>query len=148
MPVTIAFATTDPEIRACHPVMAELRPHLAPEEFVPTVRRLVAEQGYQLAYLADEGVKAVAGIRVGEWLPLGKYLEIEDLVTAEDARSRGYGGWLFDWLAAYAAEQGCRHVKLVSAVRRTDAHRFYERKGMEHTAKFFSLDLGSEGGGA
>lgn len=144
MSVTIDFATTDEEILACFPVMAELRPHLVEDEFVVTVRRLMAEQRYRLVYLADNGVQAVAGIRIGEWLPLGTYMEIEDLVTTEAARSRGYGGWLFDWLAAYASEQGCRHLKLVSAVRRSDAHRFYERKGMEHTAKYFSLDLAGE----
>lgn len=29
----------------------------------------------------DPDVKAVAGIRIGEWLPTGGCLEIEDLVT-------------------------------------------------------------------
>ncbi len=33
------------------------------------------------------------------------YLEIEDLVTAADARSQGYGGELFDWLVAEAARR-------------------------------------------
>lgn len=144
MPVIIDFATTDDEIRACFPVMAELRPRLVREEFVPTVRRLMDEQGYRLAYLADEGVKTVAGLRIGEWLPLGRYLEIEDLVTEERSRSRGYGGWLFDWLVAYASGQGCRHLRLVSALRRTAAHRFYEEKGMKHTARYYSLDVSAE----
>jgi hypothetical protein len=33
------------------------------------------------ACLDDDGIKAVAGYRVSEWLHAGKYLEIEDLVT-------------------------------------------------------------------
>lgn len=138
--MTIEFATTDEDILACYPVMAELRPHIAEADFVVTVRRLMREQRFQLAYVADDGIKSVAGVRIGEWLPMGKYLEIEDFVTAATARSRGYGGALLDWLLAYAGAQGCRHMHLVSAVRRVDAHRFYERQGMERQAHYFSID--------
>jgi hypothetical protein len=42
--------------------MAELRPHLAREEFVATVRRLMQEQAYRLAYLSADSIKTVAKI--------------------------------------------------------------------------------------
>ena len=58
------------------------------------------------------------------------------------ARSKGYGGELFDWLMAEAARTGCRQVRLVSNVRRVDAHRFYTRKGMAHEAHYFSINVG------
>jgi GNAT superfamily N-acetyltransferase len=121
--------------------MAQLRPHLAASDFVRTVRRLQAEAGFQLAYLADDGVKAVAGFRVSEWLAGGRYLEIEDLVTDEDERSRGRGAALFHWLVRHARGDGCRHLRLVSSVDRLDAHRFYEGKGMDRLAYYFHLDL-------
>jgi hypothetical protein len=95
------------------------------------------------AYLAvDQDVKCVAGFKVSEWLASGKYLEIEDLVTKVSERSRGYGGLLFDWLTDFAARQKCRQVRLLSAVRRADAHRFYKSKGMSLEAYYFSLNLG------
>ena len=105
MAVTIRVAQRDDEIASCYPVMAELRPHLQEAEFVATMRGLAARTGLRLAYLSDGDVKAVAGYRVSEWLHAGKYLEIEDLVTTSAARSRGYGGHLFDWLVVEA-----RHV--------------------------------------
>ncbi len=37
--------------------------------------------GHALVSVFDPDVKAVAGIRIGEWLPTGGCLEIEDLVT-------------------------------------------------------------------
>jgi hypothetical protein len=40
-----------------------------------------------------------------------------------------------------AAESGCRQVRLVSNIRRVDAHRFYERKGMSKEAYYFSIDV-------
>lgn len=141
--MTIGLATSDEEILACYPVMAELRPQYSEEEFLAKVRRLMAEHGFELAYLDDDGIKAVAGIRMGDWLPTGKYLEVEDLVTAESARSKGYGKALLHWLFDYAKRNGCEIVKLVSATHRVDAHRFYEREGMPKTAWFFAKALGS-----
>lgn len=136
--MTIDLATTDEEILACYTVMAELRPQYSAEEFLSKVRRLMAEHGFELAYLDDDGIRAVAGIRMGDWLPTGKYLEVEDLVTAESARSKGYGKALLHWLFDYAKQNGCEIVKLVSATHRVDAHRFYEREGMPKTAWFFA----------
>jgi GNAT superfamily N-acetyltransferase len=137
----IQLARSDAEISACYPVMAELRPHLAAAEFLPLVRRLMKTAGFELACLDDQGVKAVAGFRVSEWLHAGRYLEIEDLVTAREARSKGYGGQLFDWLFALAAQRGCRQLRLLSGVKRTDAHRFYLRKGMVIEAHYFSMNV-------
>jgi ribosomal protein S18 acetylase RimI-like enzyme len=137
----ITLAEREPEILDCYPVMAELRPHLRREEFVPAVKRLAEIAGYRLAYLSDGGVKAVAGFRISEWLAGGKYLEIEDLVAAEGERSKGYGGELFDWLVRHAEENGCDEIRLVSRVTRFGAHRFYLNKRMIIEAYYFSRQL-------
>ncbi len=139
----IANANTPAEIEACFPVMTQLRPKVPPEAFVKRVRELAAATGLTLAYLDDGGVKAVAGYRISDWLAGGRYLEIEDLVTAEGERSRGYGGILFDWVVDLAKREGCLQVRLVSHVRRVDAHRFYRRKGMTLEAYYFSLTTAS-----
>jgi GNAT superfamily N-acetyltransferase len=138
---TIALAIEGADIARCFPVMSELRPHLKADEFVPRVLHLMNTTGFELAYLDDGGIKAVAGFRVSEWLHAGKYLEIEDLVATAAARSRGYGGQLFDWLLAQAASRSCRQLRLVSGVKRTDAHRFYLRKGMVFEAQYFSMNV-------
>ncbi|MEA2205244.1 MAG: hypothetical protein QOE77_2020 [Blastocatellia bacterium] len=137
----VTIARTDSEISDCYSVMAELRPHLQPDEFLPTVKRLMENTGFQLAYLTEDGIKAVAGFRISEWLAGGKYLEIEDLVAKSGERSKGYGGEMFDWLVQHAKENDCRQVRLVSRVSRVDAHRFYERHGMNREAYYFSMDL-------
>src|SRR5687768_6590608 len=99
----IAFADTDDEIKACYDVMSQLRTHISLEDFLPRVRRQMDDFGFRVVYLKDEeGVKAVAGIRVSEWLHGGKYLEIDDLVAKDGERSKGYGGQLFDWIVEYA----------------------------------------------
>lgn len=139
----IRLAESDQEILNCFSVMKELRPHLEAGNFLPRVKKLSETTGLRLAFLQDAGeIKAVAGFRISEWLAFdGKYLEIEDFVTKSGERSRGFGGELFDWLVAYAKENDCTHLRLVSKVERTDAHRFYERKGMAHVAHYFSMNF-------
>jgi GNAT superfamily N-acetyltransferase len=138
---SITLAQSDQEISACYLVMAELRPHIEPEEFLPLVKRLTEVAGFQLAYLTDGEIKAVAGFRISEWLAGGKYLEIEDLVAKSGERSKGYGGTLFDWLVRHAKENNCLQVRLLSRLSRHDAHRFYLRKGMNLEAHYFSMNL-------
>ena len=106
------------------------------------VGRLVAGGGYRLAGLEDEGrLRALAGLRIGEWLHTGRYLEVEELVTAEEDRGRGYGRALLAWVAEHGRTQGCRQLRLVSGLQRTDAHRVYLREGMTCEARYFSMDL-------
>jgi GNAT superfamily N-acetyltransferase len=137
----IAVAQSEQEILDCYLVMAELRPHITRDKFLPLVKRLAEIAGFQLAYLINGGIKAVAAFRISEWMAGGKYLEIEDLVVKSGERSKGYGGELFDWLVEHARANDCQQVRLVSRVSRIDAHRFYLRKGMTHEAHYFSLTL-------
>lgn len=138
----IKLATTDDEINDCYDVMSQLRPHIAREDFLPRVRRQMESFDYRLPYLSDGGdVKAVAGIRVSEWLHGGKYVEIDDLVSKDGDRSKGYGSKLFDWIIEFAKAEGCNHVRLLSGVQRFDAHRFYLRKRMNIEAHYFTIDI-------
>ena len=137
----VGLADEDQEIKSCYKVMAELRPHVGPEEFLLRVRRQQENADYHLAYVADGDVKAVAGFRISECLAWGKFLYVDDLVTVPGDRSRGYGGILFDWLVAYAKEAGCDEFHLDSGVQRFAAHRFYLSKRMSIEAHHFGLKL-------
>lgn len=137
----IKIAENDSEILSCYPVMAELRPHFQSKDFLRQVKRQMAQTGFRLVYLDDNGVKAVGSYRIAEWLAGGKYLEIEDLVSKDGDRSKGYGGELFDWIVKFGRQQNCDQIKLVSSVKRFDAHRFYLNKRMIIEAHYFSLAL-------
>lgn len=136
----IKIAETDDEIRNCYAVMAELRPQFQPDEFLEQIKRQM-ETEFRLVYLEDGGVKAVGSYRIGEWLASRKYLEIEDLVAKSGERSKGYGSELFDWFVDFARQEKCSQIKLVSHVKRLDAHRFYLNKKMIIEAHYFSMAL-------
>lgn len=134
-------AVTDEEVAATYPVMRELRPHLSESEYPGKVKRM-RESGYRLAAVVEEGeARAVAGFRVQELLAWGKLLYVDDLVSAEESRSRGYGKLLLDWLADEARREGCGQLHLDSGVQRRAAHRFYFREGMGISSFHFSKIL-------
>ena len=141
MSARVGIAETPEEIARCCPVMRELRPHFEEEAFVEQVERQRAD-GYRLAFVEAAGVvEACAGFRVTENLAWGRFLYVDDLVTAESARSHGHGARLMEWLIAQARAAGCRQLHLDSGVQRFAAHRFYLRERMEITSHHFALKL-------
>ena len=141
MTFSVRRARTNAQILACYPVLRQLRPQLGKTEFVPTIRRM-GKEGYRLAYLTDaDEVQAVIGYRVIEMLRTGKMMMVDDLVSADGARSLGYGKALFDWAAQEASSLGCSVMELDSGVQRADAHRFYFRQRMHVLGFHFSVEL-------
>ena len=137
----VRIAQSDEEIAACFPVMSQLRQHLHQEQFVTRVR-LQEQTGYRLALLADEGaVKALGGFRIIENLFSGRMFYVDDLVTDERDRSKGYGKQLIEWLIERARKEGCQSFELDSGVQRFDAHRFYLANRMIISSHHFRLKL-------
>ena len=126
----ITIARSDAELAATWPVMRQLRPHLDEAQYVAMARAMESE-GYRVAALHDDGgrVVAVAGYRFMTMLYAGKLLYLDDLVSDEAERSKGYGRQLLDWLKQEARANGCSELQLISHVRREGAHRFYFREG-------------------
>lgn len=126
------------------PVLLELRPHLTPESFTA-----IYDEGYAqgLRFLAAyDGPRCVgvAGWRLVTWMPTGRKVYVDDLVTTASARSTGVGKALLTELAARARAAGCSVLDLDSNVHRGDAHRFYFREGMHISAYHFTKDLSDQ----
>jgi GNAT superfamily N-acetyltransferase len=123
------------------PVLQQLRPHLTAESFAA-----LYDEGYgeglrfTAAYNGDRCV-GVAGWRIIATTVAMRKLYVDDLVTAEDQRSRGVGRALLDDLANRARDAGCQVLDLDSGTHRVDAHRFYMRERMVITSFHFTLHL-------
>ena len=140
----IKLAETDAEIAACFPVMQELRGDLLESEFVDTIKRL-KRNGYHLAYLAESSVPvALAGFRFGESLAWKRYMYVDDLVTSSSERSKGHGAAMLAWLSEYAEREACMTFHLDSGVQRKEAHRFYEREGLQLPSYHFAKRIAPE----
>jgi len=121
--------------------MSQLRPKLSAEEFADRVEVQQGE-GYRLAFLEHEGaVVAVAGFRIMHVLWSGKTMYVDDLVTDEAMRSRGFGEALLMWLMDLARDEGCETFSLDSGTHRHQAHAFYFRQGLRITDFHFQKQL-------
>jgi GNAT superfamily N-acetyltransferase len=140
--MVIKIAQCDRDIDLCFPVMHQLRPHLLHGEFVSRIKHQQQQYNYQLAYLENErNITTLAGFRISESLAWGKYLYVDDLVTAASDRSQGYGDAMFNWLVEYAQSHECEQLHLDSGVQRFAAHRFYLKQRMEISSHHFSIKL-------
>lgn len=128
----------DDRLADVYPVIHELRTELSERDF----RELYAEahpQGYRVVGLFDEGeCRAAAGYHLTHGFLHGRFMYVDDLVTAERYRSRSYGRALNEHLFEVARRHGCTNVQLDSGTQRTDAHRFYFREGYVITSFHFS----------
>jgi GNAT superfamily N-acetyltransferase len=128
-PFLVRDLSTDAEIAAAYPLMAELRPQLpSGEAFVGLVRRQQQDRYVLVGGFAGERLVALAGIRSSHTLSRGPHLFVDDLVTAAAARGRGYGTAMLRALGRRAEEMGLPILCLDS---RDTALTFYKQVGFE-----------------
>jgi GNAT superfamily N-acetyltransferase len=105
------------------------------ESFVRQVDDVQRPWGYRLVGAFEDGESeavAVAGFRVSHNLAWGHFLYVDDLSTLPQARRRGHGRALLDWLLEEGRRLGCEQLHLDSGVGldRANAHRLYLNAGM------------------
>ncbi len=140
--VLLRHAESDDDLRACFPVLKELRPHLNNAAQLVAALRQQTPQGYRiLAAWEGDQAKAVAGYRVQDNLIHGHFLYVDDLATLEQSRSQGLGGKLLSALEEIAVQQQCKRLVLDTALANSRAQRFYFRSGLLARGYHFSVDL-------
>ncbi|MCA1322828.1 GNAT family N-acetyltransferase [Herbaspirillum sp. alder98] len=139
----LRHADSETDRRACYVVMRELRPHLDSEaEFIERTTR-AADESYRILAAWEEGkVVALAGYRFQENLVYGRFLYVDDLVTAGHARSQRWGERLLDALNAVAGEAGCARLVLDTGMANALAQRFYFRQGLLTSSMRFGRAIG------
>jgi GNAT superfamily N-acetyltransferase len=132
------------ETQLAHRAMRALRTAYDDEQaFVEHVEEVLRPQGYRLLGAFEEGeadAVAVAGFRTGHSLAWGRYLYLDELSTLPQARRRGHGRALLDWLLEEGRRLGCEQLHLDSGVGldRAAAHRLYLNAGMVIASHHFA----------
>lgn len=123
------------------PVLVQLRPHLTAAA-LQSVYHEGQAQGLRFSAAYHGGTcVGVAGWRIIASTMALRKLYVDDLVTAESARSAGVGRALLAYLEQRARDAGCTLIDLDSGVQRHDAHRFYLRERMAITSHHFAKRL-------
>lgn len=142
----LRHADSDADLRACWPVVQQLRPRLLDaEDFIARVHRMRADRYRILAAWQDRHtVVALGGYHLMENLIYGRFLYVDDLVTLETARGARWGQALMDAMAAIGREHGCSSLVLDTALSNSRAQRFYFRQGLLTQALRFGRPLAEE----
>jgi GNAT superfamily N-acetyltransferase len=100
------------------------------------MRRVFAGGG-RMCVAVDEDVAGIGVYRIYTNTFDGLQMYVDDLVTDEKRRSRGFGKQLMDHMFEVARRSGCVAFGLDSGVQRAQAHRFYFREGLTVSAFHF-----------
>jgi hypothetical protein len=126
-PIPLPQSEIEAALRQGEALHRTFRPQMK-GDYVAYLQRM-AEDGAGIVQLLHENdVRALAVWRTFLTTYCGRRFEIDDLVTAEGHRSKGYGATLIKALEAKARSLSCNAVMLTSATWRVDAHRFYLRE--------------------
>jgi GNAT superfamily N-acetyltransferase len=134
---------SEPLIRSAGPgdgvvlarLIGQLEYEVTPDEVAERLVAMEAEGRLVLVAELEGEVMACLSTSIMRVLhrpaPVGR---ISMMVVDEGVRNRGIGAALVRAAERLLAERGCYMVEVTSHVRRTDAHRFYERLGYERTS--------------
>ena len=138
----IKYATTQEDFLKCWNAISALRPMLTQEKYWKLIESMKT-QSYQLLFIEEESgeVPAVLGFRYLTMLYCGNIIYIDDLSTLPEARGKGYGNQLLDFVIDLAHRKNLDGVHLDSGHQRFDAHRLYLNKKFNITSHHFALNL-------
>jgi len=90
-------------------------------------------------YVATDNEKIIASCTIALIPNLTRggrpYAIIENVITKAEYRNKGIGRGIINAAVDFAKENNCYKVILLSSVKRTEAHRFYESIGFDGKSK-------------
>jgi GNAT superfamily N-acetyltransferase len=140
-PISIASSEAEAALREGETLHRDFRPGI-PGDYVAFLQRMAVDGAGIFQLVDNDEVRAIAIWRAFLTTYCGRRFEIDDLVTGEGHRSKGYGSVLIRALEAKAQSLSCDAVMLTSATWRADAHRFYLREGYASAALLFTKAMG------
>lgn len=132
MTARVVELRSEAELKETFPAVRPLHHELDEERYLEVLSEMVPN-GYRMFAVREPSgeVAAVLGVQVLTNLYYERHAYVYDLVVAEGARSKGYGGVLLDHVEAFARGEGCRYVALACGKEREGALHFYEGRGYE-----------------
>lgn len=144
MAETIIRPITPADIPAAGPLLVSLNPDTPESVVKERLETILADHPHYELFGAfvDGQLAGLAGAWVATKIWCGRYLEVDNLVVAEDHRSSGIGSLLVKHLEAVAREKDCKVVVLDSYASNTASHRLYYRLGFEIWGFHFVKPIG------
>lgn len=136
---------TPADLPAALPLLESLNPETPRPVLRERLETILAEHPHYELFgaFSDGKLAGLAGAWIATKIWCGRYLEVDNLVVAEDHRSSGIGSLLMKYLEELAHERGCKVVVLDSYASNTASHRLYYRLGFEIWGFHFVKPIGN-----
>jgi len=122
-------------------VLSQLRVAIEYDEFENLIYDM-RDKEYKMFGVFDGGeLVCYSGAYIQTNLYHKRHLFVDDLVTYDSVRSRGYGEAMIEYLSNYAKVAGCERLVLSSGLDRLDAHKFYNKEKFEKKSLVFVKEI-------
>ena len=137
MSIRIATLDDTPKIKE---LLEQLEYPTANDALEKRIDQLLNHSDHHLIVYGD--VEALMSIHFVPQLALpGDFAIISYFAVDEKVRSKGIGKKMEEYCVKLATDNGCERIQVKCNIRRTEAHRFYERQGYQESRKYFSKIL-------
>jgi GNAT superfamily N-acetyltransferase len=106
-------------------VLQDLYPTITLDEYSADLDQMLPHNYGQVAVFEDDVCLGISGFWIGTKLWCGKYLELDNIVVRKEARSKGVGQVIFDYLTNKAMQENCHMMSLDSYTSNYKAHKFF-----------------------
>ncbi len=123
--------------------MHELRNHLSFNEFKSLFEQAKKLGDYKLlAFENDKGqIIASMGYRILVDFVHGRHFYVDDLVVANEYRSKGIGAKILQIAEQLAAKNDCNNLRLCTGIQNIEGKKFYEKNGWDLRAVAYKKKL-------
>ena len=119
---------TDEEFASIWPFIKMLNPTMKKREFNVMLPEMLKD-GFRVAAIVENGnTLGISGFWIGYKFYSRKFLHIDAFCVAPEARSKGVGKKLLDWMEKLAAKEKCNMIVLNTYATNTASHKFYARE--------------------
>jgi GNAT superfamily N-acetyltransferase len=117
------------EMLTAYDILLEVYPSLTLDEYSNELDTMLPHNYGQVVVMDGETIAGLTGYWIGSKLWCGKYMELDNVVVAEDYRRKGVGKILFEHMEKWAKEEKCTMLALDSYTTNFKAHRFFYGQG-------------------
>ena len=130
------------DLERFYPIMKELRPHLTFEDYISIYDEAHTSDGYEIVAIEQHGeVQAVMGYRFLSDYVRGRHLYIDDLISTEKSRSKGFGTELLNYAEEVAKQNGLKVLRLCTGIENERGVKFYEKNNWVKRAFAYAKKL-------
>ena len=106
-------------------VLKDLYPTITLDDYSKDLDQMLPHNYGQVGVFENDVCLGISGFWIGTKLWCGKSLELDNIVVRTEARSKGVGQLLFDYLSNKAIEENCHMMSLDSYTTNYKAHKFF-----------------------